>query len=369
MGRGGHASGPMVERSGGRGLPGMTSRRPIFIIGTERSGSNLLRTILDAHPAIAAPHPPHILHIFGPVVDSYAPLDDPARFRRLADAVARLVRWHIHPWQPVSDGAALVAAASSQTLIGLADAVYASHLRWRGRERWACKSTFNVRYVDALRDHYPDARFLWLVRDPRDVVASTLRSVFGPSSAAAGATLWREQQELGWRASAGGTSADVLTIRYEDLVMQPDPTVQRICAFLDEPFDARMLAPHETAFAQQTARLASCWQGLARPIFATSTQRFANELGGEDVRTVEAIAGPRMVDFGYLPTLTPAPGGRAASATSDLVLRRVPRRVAIEARSLFSDRNAMIRWRRRLLLATLHLRSTLHRLHRPAAHG
>ncbi len=347
----------------------MKSTRPIFIIGTERSGSNLLRTILDAHPAIAAPHPPHILHIFEPAVDGYGPLDDPANFRRLADDVARLVRWHIHPWHPAPEGAILADAAPSRTLLGLVDAVYAGHLRWRAKERWACKSTFNIRYVGALRDYYADARFLWLVRDPRDVVASNLRSVFGPSSAAAGATLWRDQQAQGWHASAGGTSPDCLTIRYEDLVTRPEAVVRTICAFLDEPFDARMLMPHASAFARQTAGLARSWQGLASPIFATSARRFVRELASAEIATVEAIAGPWMADFGYVATLAPTAGWRLGGAVSDLVLRRAPRRVAIEARSLFNDRNAVIRWRRTVFLAGLRLRSRLWRLGRRAWHG
>lgn len=343
--------------------------RPIFIIGTERSGSNLLRTMLDAHPAIAAPHPPHILHIFEPAADSYGALDDPANFRRLSDDVARLVRWHIHPWHPVPEGAALADAAPSRTLLGLTDAVYASHLRWRRKTRWACKSTFNIRYVDALRDYYPDARFLWLVRDPRDVVASNLRSVFGPSSAVASATLWRDQQALGWYASGGGTSPDCLTIRYEDLVTTPEAVVRSICAFLDEPFDPRMLAPHASAFAQQTARLAMSWQGLASPIFATSARRFTRELSPGDVATVEAIAGPRMRDFGYAPTRTPVAGRGIGGTASDFVLRRVPRRAIIEGRSLFNDRNVVIRWRRTLFLVGLRLRFRIWRSGRRASHG
>ena len=47
---------------------------PLFIIGTERSGSNLLRVILDAHSRISVPHPPHIMRYFSPLVARYGDL-------------------------------------------------------------------------------------------------------------------------------------------------------------------------------------------------------------------------------------------------------------------------------------------------------
>ena len=71
---------------------------PLFIIGTERSGSNLLRVILNSHPNIVIPHPPHIMRYFGPLEARYGDLSRHRNLRRLVDDVLRLVKAHIHPW-------------------------------------------------------------------------------------------------------------------------------------------------------------------------------------------------------------------------------------------------------------------------------
>ena len=71
---------------------------PLFIVGTERSGSNLLRVILNSHPNIVIPHPPHIMRYFAPLEARYGDLSDPRNFRRLVDDVLTLVKAHIHPW-------------------------------------------------------------------------------------------------------------------------------------------------------------------------------------------------------------------------------------------------------------------------------
>ena len=72
---------------------------PIFIIGTERSGSNLLRLILNAHSEIAVPHPPHVMSYFGPLEKYYGDLSRESNFRRLAKDVIVHLRSHIHPWE------------------------------------------------------------------------------------------------------------------------------------------------------------------------------------------------------------------------------------------------------------------------------
>ena len=64
---------------------------PILMIGTQRSGSILLRLMLNQLPEVAAPHPPHILQRLMPMVAGYGDLGGDANFERLVDDVCRLV--------------------------------------------------------------------------------------------------------------------------------------------------------------------------------------------------------------------------------------------------------------------------------------
>src|SRR4030065_1091704 len=71
---------------------------PIFIVGTERSGSNLLRAILNAHENICIPHPPHIMNELAHLVPRYGDLSQDKNFRRLIDHAVRVVELHFAPW-------------------------------------------------------------------------------------------------------------------------------------------------------------------------------------------------------------------------------------------------------------------------------
>ena len=74
---------------------------PILMIGTQRSGSNLLRLMLNQLPDIAAPHPPHILQRMMPLEKGYGDLSKDKKFQLLVDDVCKLVELNPVPWEGV----------------------------------------------------------------------------------------------------------------------------------------------------------------------------------------------------------------------------------------------------------------------------
>jgi hypothetical protein len=74
----------------------------LFMIGTQRSGSNMLRLMLNQQPAIAAPHPPHILERFMPILPLYGDLQSDRNFDRLVDDVCRMIELNPVSWEGVS---------------------------------------------------------------------------------------------------------------------------------------------------------------------------------------------------------------------------------------------------------------------------
>jgi Sulfotransferase family len=330
-----------------------------MIIGTERSGSNLLRLILNAHSAIAVPHPPHFMRYLGPLEASYGDLSREDRRRAATRDALRLLRTHIHPWEHPIDEDAVVAAASP-TMFGITAAIYEEYRRARGKPRWGCKSTFMVDHVDDVLAEYPAARFIWLVRDPRDVAASAKHAVFGPYHPYLMATLWLRQQQRAQAALDRHGPGVVHRLRYEDLVGRPEQEIDKLCAFLEEPFEPAMVQPHRTGAARRTARLSASWRNTGEPISERSVGRYEKALTPAERRQVERVAGPLMERLGYR-TRTDGP---LAVRPSPLALRtRDARlRVVTEYRSLRNDANHARRWRRDATVRWLWLRARLRTL-------
>ena len=145
---------------------------PIFIIGTERSGTNLLRLILNSHPNIAIPHPPHIMKNFFKLEPLYSDLSKDVNFKKFIQDVVRMVELHPYPWEIRIDKNRVFQDVKDRNLISIFFAVYAQHLEATHKKRWGCKSTFMLYHVALIRRYYPCAKFIYMVRDGRDVAAS-----------------------------------------------------------------------------------------------------------------------------------------------------------------------------------------------------
>lgn len=329
---------------------------PIFIIGTERSGSNLLRLILDRHPRIVIPHPPHVMRYFTPLEPLYGDLNEPARFRSLVDDVLALVHAHIHPWPWVPEVDDVVARARGRSVFAVYVALHEAYRDHVGKARWGCKSTFMIDHAELILEQFPAARLIWLVRDPRDVASSSSESVFSTFHPANTARLWAQHQGLGLALQEAGKP--VLLVHYEALVSEPEAELERICTFLGEEPAPEMLTWFAGEEAKKSATLSESWQNTARPMRKERIGRWRKDLPPQDARLIESIAGPVMERLGY-----PREMGEGAKTGP---MQQVGWWVAeqagwlqVEARSARRDKNVLQRYRRAVLLKRIRARLVL----------
>lgn len=338
---------------------------PFFIIGTERSGSNLLRLILNAHSGIAVPHPPHILKFFSPLEESYGDLGQASAMQALVTDVLALLDAHIYPWDKVIDPQKIIqtihATPLPQTLVGVFFSLYDEYLRQSTKRRWGCKSTFVIHHVERVLAACPAAKFIVLVRDPRDVAVSSRHSIFNPFHPYFTAKLWREQQLEGLKWLSSERSDNFHLVRYEDLIERPQETVLAICRFLGEAYEPGMLEYYRSSSAQKSRSLSSSWQNLGGPIQGANRNKFKQGLSPQEIRIVEGVTGDLMARFGY-PLEFPA-----LASTWPAFTPSGPRLfwfttlewcwwLAMEWRSWREDKNYGLHWRRRLFLLRLRLR-------------
>ncbi len=324
---------------------------PLYIIGTERSGSNLLRVILNAHTDIDVPHPPHILKYFHPLSRGYGDLSRTKNRRDLVQDILRLLRTHIYPWAFQVDAERVVNEANPHTLLGVFASIYDQHLAYTGKRRWGCKSTFMVHHVEEALARDEGARFIWLVRDPRDVAASSRRSVFSPYHPIFTAELWDAQQREAMAALERHPGA-VYRVRYEDLITDLEPTLQALMTFLGEDLQPAMLAHEETAAAKKGANLSESWQNTGQKVKADNHGKYRSALSVPEIALVQQVAGETMTRLGYsLDDVAVRPDGPIARSVYGI--QDVAWQLKTEARSVFKDANHWRRWRRAMLMRAL----------------
>jgi len=206
------------------------------IVGAGRSGTTLLRLMLDAHPALAIPPETHFLPR---IVQSCAESSDPREGFLWAITTHRT-------WPDMGlDAAALRQSVAPMDPFDAAEATrrfYRLYAERLGKHRAGDKTPDYIRCMPLIQHLIPEARFIHLIRDGRDVALSINRLWFGPESIEEAATWWAA---LIRRARRDAESIDhYLEVRYEDLVREPERTLRQVCAFIALDFDACMLAYH-----------------------------------------------------------------------------------------------------------------------------
>jgi len=273
---------------------------PIFMIGTQRSGSNLLRLMLNELPGIAAPHPPHVLQRLMPLVGNYGDLEQRENFAQLIEDVCRLVELNPVPWEGVTlNRNDIRQRCRAHTLLAVYGAVYAAMAEAHGARTWCCKSLANIRYLPQIEDHFDGSRYIYLYRDGRDVACSFRKAVVGEKHFYHIAREWAATQQLalGLRERIGPSR--FISISYESLTGNPELSMRLLCKFLGMRFRHAMLEFYKSDEAKRAAGSSDLWGNVDKPIMADNTRKFLREASEEDIRIFESVAGDVLNTLGY----------------------------------------------------------------------
>lgn len=271
----------------------------IQIIGTQRSGSNLLRVILDQSADIASPHPPHILVTFGPLMSKYEPLTKES-YQMLVNDVVDFVNANPVPWEGVVlDKEAIFTASQRYTLFDLNRHIYEAAAHAKNARYWCCKSMANVHYAEELETYGIIDKYIFLYRDGRDVAASFKKAVVGDKHTYFLARQWMEDQEACLSLASQLEPDRFFAFNYETLISEPECTVKELCAFLDIAYNEEMLNFHTSNSSKITAAAGEMWANLEKPIMSDNTGKFLKSFQEGDLEIFEMVAGKTLQKLGY----------------------------------------------------------------------
>jgi len=271
----------------------------IFIIGEQRSGSNLLRLILSKHPTIAAPHPPHMLTRFMPLLPLYGDLNKNENFALLVEDVCTLVERNPISWNLKFDRKEIQKNCKENSLMAIFDVMMNKYVKDQKKEHWICKSLKNVEFAKELENFYKNPIYIYLHRDPRDVVLSFKKAVVGEKHPYFSATRWANLQCKCLELKQIIPDSRFFEISYQQLTQEPEKYVKQICDFLRVNYSEDMLLFYQQQEAQKAAAASSLWENLKKPILKENTQKYKNELSNKEILIVEKIAQKELKELGY----------------------------------------------------------------------
>jgi Sulfotransferase family len=274
------------------------SSAPIFIVGAQRSGTTMFRLMLNAHPRIAIPYETDFIHKYEARASEFGDLTDDANVARLVDAI-RHEQFVARGGFVCGHAGDVLDLLEQRTMSGVVDALFTLHARSKGKQRWGDKTPG---VVDVLRLYrlFPDACFIHMIRDGRDVALSRRRS-WSNRSVLRSAHAWAFIVSSIRRASPV-LGDKYMELRYEDLVAQPQEMLERVCQFIGEKFDPAMLEYHlhnPEGEMPSSAKIMEFHKTSIQPPNRSKVFEWRTGMSASDRYLFERIAGELLWDLNY----------------------------------------------------------------------
>jgi len=299
-----------------------------FIVGVGRSGTTLLRLMLDSHPDLAIPPETHFVP---ELIGLFKAASSQANLPRVEAAggsqanppvvepheVVEVITSGRH-WGDfgLEEDVLLerLSAVGPDDAAGAIRAFFELYAEREGKPRWGDKTPIYVKHMREIENEIPEARFIHLVRDGRDVALSRAgRALRHAAPLPKVARRWKRRILKARRQGEG--LGGYLEIRYEDLILDTEPTLRAVCELIELPWDERMLAYHERAGerlkefgdlpgvggkpARPGEERLAAHAKTREPPDPSRLARWKTEMSAEDRRAFERAAGDLLADLGY----------------------------------------------------------------------
>lgn len=294
----------------------------LFVVGCGRSGTTVLRTALDAHPRLAVAHEGRFV---APLALRRGRYEQPEGFaveRFVADMLGdRAVRTNLgfdeeglrRALGDEGDGEGVAGPVADYP--GAVRRVFAAYAARQGKDRYGDKMPGYVLRVPMLADLLPEARFVHIIRDGRDVALSTGALAGRGTDLVSAALNWRTRVTAGRTDGAALATGRYHEVRYEALVTDPEAELRALCAFAGLPWDGAMLRHTERPEATPAkVRDNPRHARLAEPL-SPGARTWRAAMDRADVEAFEAVAGDLLADLGYERATTHAPARARVRAT------------------------------------------------------
>jgi hypothetical protein len=280
----------------------------VFVVGMNRSGTTLLRMMLDAHPELTIPPETHF------VPELIKAVREPGATPEDALAAMKSAReWGDFGF---SDEQMLTRLrALPELLPGPAvRTFYEAYMEQQGKQRWGEKTPTYVQKMRLIQRALPEARFVHVIRDGRDVALSVLDRTVRDLTAGDVAQRWRKK--VGKAREDAPRLEHYAEIRYEDLILDTEAVLRRVAEFTDLPWNDAMLRYHERS-GERLREMARALPGDGRakelsverrmathamttkPPSADRVARWRTQMTAEQRAEFETVAGDLLAELGY----------------------------------------------------------------------
>lgn len=277
-------------------------RPPVYLLASERSGTNLLRKrITENQRSYFGGSPAHFLASLYYREPYYGSLENDGSFRELIRDALELCYVHFSPWDVEFDVDSVMSGFKEtgwrRNSVLLSHYLMQRYAEAKGYETYFCKDNNLYEFVDGLTRDIPGVKFVFLHRDPRDYALSqmnrprVLQDIFRISR------LWEYEQNKCIRHLVTLPPDQIFRVSYEDLIRDEERVIAEVCAFLGTTLERS--APAITKDNLQVSLHE--WKNLDKPTMKDNAGKFREKMTPRQLAIVESLCWQPMRYLGYEP--------------------------------------------------------------------
>ncbi|MFE8073397.1 sulfotransferase [Marinobacteraceae bacterium S3BR75-40.1] len=271
-----------------------------FLMCSERSGSNLITSLLNGHNNICGPATKHIINPVARNIFRYGDLKNSENWSRLVEDIFRLISVDFSIWKREFSLEDLRQIAPEGDVISLLKNIFMEEARAHGKQHVFIKENQVYEFFPFLMAYFSESKYIYQVRDPRDMALSWKKSTVHPGGVVQAARQWKHDQQQSLKnlhILRGQGKAHLL--RYEDLTTNTEAEVRTILEFLGVPYDEEVFDFYKNEIIQKNAAKQKAWDNLSRGIMNNNSNKYQAELRPDEIKAVEAICRFEMNHLGY----------------------------------------------------------------------
>ena len=269
-------------------------------IGTQRSGSNLFRLMLNEFDGVYAPHPRHLLKTFYPILSKYQNLNDDVNLQKLIEDMLKWIHNNPVRWKNVPSYNELVESLNKRSLFQIFRLLYTTNAIKENKNKfWCCKSLFNLKFYNVNEFKSLNPIYIYIYRDGRDVASSFKNASIGDKHIYFLAKQWQSDQVICKKIKDNTSDYNFFSVKYEDLLIYPRKILKRFCEKYDITYNDDFLNYYKSEESKLTSSSGSLWKNLSKPIISNNKGKYKTELSSNEIKIFESLNYESLKLLGY----------------------------------------------------------------------
>jgi hypothetical protein len=269
---------------------------------SERSGSNLITKLFNAHSEICGPSTKHLINPVARNLFRYGDLSQQNNWNALINDIYILLSAEFSIWKKEFSLTDLSSMADCGDINSLLINIFNTEAAAHNKNHLFIKENHLYEFFPFLLINFPDSKFIYQTRDPRDMAISWKKNKSHPGGIIAGAKQWAyDQKRFLSNYDTLHKVNKAFLIKYEDLIDKPEDILSAALSFLEFKFERSMLDFNQDSTTRLNAQAQDGWSNLSQPIISNNSAKFMTELTLDEISLIEKICYFEMKALNYKP--------------------------------------------------------------------